>query len=582
MFAKIIPLLRLPRRFGAFDYRLPDDQTFEVGDVVKMTFHRRNVLGVIESIESFSNEKKLVTIANAAPIFNVSIDHLLVLKQIASELGQSISSIASVAFDGLADEVVSIKSFTNFIKFQPTIDKNTIENVKMILEECRAGERSELSVGIDDETALVLAHALCQTSKKQTLIVVPRIRDAERFAAIVAKYSPMILIGTTKRYQRNAIIRSWRNGSCRVLIGTRQATMIEPNDLENVLVFQAACDDHGSVMRNPHIDAVRSAKLLAKSSKANIILTDVLPPITSERMISDLKQNGSLPIVIDVTHKGENSHYPLLSQTLLEAIKIALQSQKKVLLSFNRKGVAKRIECKACGHVPFCGTCGNLPTVRLDDLLCEACGSEMWKPTICEACHSPKIGLKSIGGASIAAHLAKAFPTAIIGTVQKGDINLKADIIIATEYFFSSVFDPFHDYGFGVVAEILADVGFAPGDYRGSENTARKIARLKAIADREKAECIIQTVARDRLMTLISSDYVVKSELTIRQKYQLPPFGVIVNFNKATINQLPEEIRLKCKTRGDKITAKIDQATFKHWQTIFPMIPDSVDIRIEQ
>ena len=585
MFVKIIPILKLPRRFGAFDYRLPADRVFAIGDVVRVSFRRRIVLGIVTSIEKTTNEKRVIEAENSDPIFHISSEHLNSLITIARELGQSPASILSIAYEGIEYSNPEPKRSISAPKLR--IDQETIETVKAILAE--RSTTKQLSAAIDDETALVLAHALCKTAQRQTLIVVPRTRDAQRFATIIAPFSPSVLIGTTKSSNRGSIIRTWQNGTCRVLIGTRQAALIEPQNLESILVFQAGCEDHGSVMRNPHIDAVHAASILATRTKSTLLITDVLPPLSrspllplAPRSSEEPRSEVGGPAIIDVTHKGENSAYPLLSQSLLEAIKTALLSQKKVLLSFNRKGVAKRMECKACGHVPFCGTCGSLPTVRLDDLLCEACGSEMWKPTVCPACNSPKIGLRSIGGASIAAHLAKEFPDAKIGAVQKGAIDLNADIILATEYFFSSVIDPFHTYNFGVIAEILADIGFTPGDYRGTEKTARKIARLQALAKREQAECILQTVARDRLLSLLGSGHVTEQERSIREQYHLPPYGVIVNFLNTTLDQLPEEIRSVCQERGDRITAKIDHGTYQHWQEILPTLPDSIDIRIEQ
>lgn len=591
MFVKIIPILKLPRRFGAFDYQLPADRSFTVGDVVRISFRRRIVLGIVLSIGKTTEEKRVIEAENSDPIFHISCEHLDSLVAIASELGQSPASILSIAYEGI--EYCSAEPKRPTLAPKIRIDSETIELVKAILAERTAAK--QFSVTIDDEAAIVLAHALCKTAKGQTLIIVPRTRDAQRFATVLAPYIPSVLIGTTKSSHRGSIIRAWKNGTCQVLIGTRQATLIEPHSLESTLVFQAACEDHGSVMRNPHIDAVHAASILVTRTKSSLLITDVLPPITALPLVptspSKLRgieeRSGSAsrlapPSIIDVTHKGENSAYPLLSQTLLEAIKSALLSQKKVLLSFNRKGVAKRMECKACGHVPFCGTCGSLPTVRLDDLLCEACGSEMWKPTVCPACNSTKIGLRSIGGASIAAHLAKEFPEARIGAIQKGIIDLNADIILATEYFFSSVIEPFHAYSFGVVAEVLADIGFTPGDYRGTEKTARKIARLQAFAKREKAECILQTVARDRLVSLLGTSHVAEQERSIRQQYHLPPYGVIVNFLNATLDQLPEEIRAACQERGERITARIDHDTYKYWQEIFPTLPDSIDIRIEK
>lgn len=585
MFAKIFPILKLPRRFGAFDYRLPDDSHFAIGDVIAIPFRHRSVLGVINIIQETTDEKRTVEVLNASPIFTVSPSHLSYLKTIATNLGQSVSSILSVAFEGISCRAeIEPNTATKNLASSFSVDPHTIDVVKSMLSMTQKDRES--SFAIDDETSAVLAHALCKTPEGQVLILVPRERDAQFFKRLLNPFSPTVLTGKTKSFERNSIIRLWKLGKHRVLIGTRQTVLIEPQNLSSVLVFQSACEDHKSLFRNPHIDAIFAAQTLAELLNARLIMADPLPPISTialnqlpERSATEL--SDSAPVIIDTTIRGENSAYPLLSQTLLEAIKMALHSQKKVLLCFNRKGVAKRMECKACGHVPFCGTCGNLPIVRLDDLLCGGCGTEMWKPTSCPACGSPKIGPRSIGGARIVDDLKKAFPDVEIGHIEKGRIDNKADIIVATEYFWSSVVVPFQKYGFGLIAELLADVGFIPGDFRGVEKTARKICRLQNLAQREHAKCIVQTVARDRLLSLLGTQHVFETEISIRKQYTLPPFGIIVTFEDATLEELPENFRSLVTNRHGVLTAKVDHATFDDWKKQFPNIPDHINIRID-
>ena len=586
MYAKIFPILRLPRRFNVFDYGIPDGTSVSIGDVVQIPFRHRTVLGVVKSTTNSSLEKRVLDITSSSIGFDISVSGLERLETIASELGQSTSSILNVAYEGL-NPYPSSKEFTSrknneiirHSKASPKIDHETIASVHAILDRLKTDRT--ITAAIDDETFLVLAHALCKTLSNQILILVPRERDARFVKNILVSFNPEILTGKVSTRERNHIIRSWRSDGTRILVGTRQAALIAPHSLGAVLVYQSGCSDHLSEMRNPHINTVLAAEALAVSSNALFISCDVLPsPSTTLPLLA--LNDGADATLVDVVHKGENSPYPLISQTLLEKIEVALENKRKVLLSFNRKGVAKRIECKACGHVPFCGTCGSLPTVRIDDLLCTACGTEMWRPTACPECNSPKIGLKSIGGAKIADDLRKAFPSATIGHIEKGRIDRNADIILATEYFFSSVIEPFTTYNFGVIAEILGDLAFTPGDYRGAEITARKIARLRHLAHREHAECIIQTVTRDRLQSLLGAEYVYSTEIEARRKYALPPFGVVIEFEGATTDDLPDPIKAKVSNNTGVLIAKIDHKTFIEWQRLFPSIPDSIKIRVSE
>ncbi len=585
MYANVIPILRLPRRFTVFDYAIPDGTSVSVGDVIQIPFRNRTVLGVVKSISNSSDEKRTLDIASGSIGFTIPEIDLARIETIAAELGQSASSILNVAYEGLNPYPIvetARHAASESPSISPKIDQETIANVYTILDRCKTDRA--IALACDDETFCVLAHAICKTTTKQIVVLVPRERDARFIAGMLSKFSPSILTGKVLPRDRNRILRSWQNGATRILVGTRQSVLVAPQSLGAVLVYQSGCDDHQSPLRNPHIDAVRAAEALAKTSGSIFVSADVFPP-PSATLPLHVAIDGTNPTLVDVMHKGENSPYPLISQTLLESIKLALQSQKKVLLSFNRKGVAKRMECKACGHVPFCGTCGSLPMVRLDDLLCTACGTEMWKPTTCPACGSPKIGLKSIGGAKIADDLHKAFPEATIGHIQKGQIDRNADILLATEFFFSSVLEPFASYNFGVVAEILGDLAFMPGDYRGAEITARKIARLRHLAHREHAECIIQTLTRDRLQSLLGAEYVNRIELEARKKYTLPPFGIVVEFEGTTKENLPAEIGNRVLLRDDAthcLYAKIDHETFVIWQKLFHTISDSIKIRVSE
>lgn len=586
MYAKVFPILRLPRRFRVFDYSIPDGTSVSIGDVIQIPFRHRTVLGVVKSIGESTSEKRVLDITSGSIGFTVSEIDLTRIETIASEIGQSVSSILNVAYEGLSPyppskDFPSRKNNENIgqSKASPKIDLETIASVHAVIDRLKADRA--IALACDDETFCVLAHAMCKTVADQIVILVPRERDARFIAGMLSQFTPLILTGKIPPRDRNRILRSWRNGDTRILVGTRQSVLMAPQSLGAVLVYQSGCEDHGSPLRNPHIDSVRVAEALAKSAGSIFVSADVFPAPSATLPLL-VANDGADPALIDVVHKGENSPYPLISQTLLESVKLALQSQKKVLLSFNRKGVAKRIECKACGHVPFCGTCGSLPMVRLDDLLCTACGTEMWRPTACPACGSSKIGLKSIGGAKIADDLHKAFPEATIGHIQKGRIDRSADIVLATEFFFSSVVEPFAAYNFGVIAEILGDLSFTPGDYRGAEITARKIARLRHLAHREHAECLIQTLTRDRLQSLLGAEYVNRVELEARKKYSLPPFGVVVEFEGATRESLPPDIASRVSDRGERLVAKIDHETFTVWQKLFPTIPDSIKIRVSE
>ena len=50
MFARIYPLLRLPRRFGVFDYQIPEGMHVDIGDMVRIPFHGRTAYGIVAKL----------------------------------------------------------------------------------------------------------------------------------------------------------------------------------------------------------------------------------------------------------------------------------------------------------------------------------------------------------------------------------------------------------------------------------------------------------------------------------------------------------------------------------------------------
>ncbi|MBU4452999.1 hypothetical protein KKH24_01965, partial [Patescibacteria group bacterium] len=59
MFAQIIPLVRLPRRFAHFDYQIPTAMGVQVGDLVEIKFKNRIISGIVRELSIQSEFKKI-------------------------------------------------------------------------------------------------------------------------------------------------------------------------------------------------------------------------------------------------------------------------------------------------------------------------------------------------------------------------------------------------------------------------------------------------------------------------------------------------------------------------------------------
>lgn len=536
MIAHVIPLTRLPSRFSFFDYRIPEGMTVSIGDLVRVTFRGRHVEGIIRSLEEQSEQKKLSSIEEMLEKSRLTKEDIIRLEQLASCIGQSPASLMHAALPKYTP--LSQKPTSHHAKISPSLSQDEARRLKELSIFLKKNPSCALQG--DTETGIALAHLMSKqlAEHEQLLVLVPRDRDAHIVATYIHEKNLGVLTGTTPEKEREALFHAWKTGGLRILIGTKQASLWSAPNLARVLVLQAGNDEYAHLRRNPKCDPREAAKLLIKNTNATYMSVDTLPRIEDCAHTPWYTEDPSkLPEIISLKNLQEKNPYPLITTSLIDAIKSASQSQKKVLLFLNRKGAAKRLQCTACDEVPLCGTCGNLPTVRAHDLICDRCSTEMWIPKECPLCGKPKLKFVGVGGEKVVADLQALFPDIDVGFIEKGNDSAwkKAQIIVATEHVFANLLTPFMRYGFGLIADLMADLPIGGVNFRAIEHTSRQLLRLVALAEREKATCIIQTWIPERLPNVLAPKFVLTEELCIRKAYKLPPFGTIFTTKTNTL-----------------------------------------------
>lgn len=575
MIAEVYPILKLPRKCTYFDYAIPGDLKLTPGDLVRVFFKGRETIGLVKGLKETSEAKKLLSISSLAKTRYVKPDDVRRYEQIAACVVQSVSSLLHTAlpasfYDGKPPLVFASKA--------PSIGASDVP----VLEAClsKINQQDVTVIAGDRDFGFALAYALRRKQPGQMLILLPREREAE----LLAKYvkfgqATSLLHGKTKPRERVLIAEAWRSGQIDTLIGTRAASLLPAHDLKTVLVLDSGSEEHINERRNPRFDAREAAKLLAHDHNAHLVFVDSLPRLEElvERKLVTTAERPDEACVINLGSSDEISNEVMLSDSVITGIETALHSHKKVLIYLNRKGVAKRLQCGKCGHIPLCGSCGHVPIVRHDDLVCPNCQTEMWIPAECPACHKPKLALRGVGGAKIATTLKQLFPNASLGRLEKGGVfNSEADIVIATEYLFSSYLEPFTPKRYGLIVDLAGDISLHAGDFRGAEDTARKLHRLLNLAKRQGAQALIQTWLPDVLKSMLGLPSFVASELAIRQKYSLPPYSSRITLENITLAALPPELSDRAIERDDVIELNLLNPV-----NLFNTLPDSVKLHYD-
>ena len=229
--------------------------------------------------------------------------------------------------------------------------------------------------------------------------------------------------------------------------------------------------------------------------------------------------------VVDLTADDQITTAPFLSHTLQQTIQSTLTQKKRAIVLYNKKGYAKRLLCKDCGHIPFCVSCGAVPKLRENDLLCPVCHVEMWIPAQCPSCGGEDLRPRGIGNKRLLKTWQNIFPDAKIAIVDKGEHRrLNADILLVTEFFFESLTCAFQKWHAGVVADACADLHMSHDADAGLQ-TASRLHRLALFAAQQQAPCIVQTWTPTLINPMTDAPAFIKQERQTRITYQLPPFS---------------------------------------------------------
>jgi primosomal protein N' len=565
---------------------------------VHVPFHNRIILAVAvattEQTEVRSKLAQVIDVAYHAALTESDISRLVSL---AESIAQSPPTIFLSTFGKLTNEQ-SAPHLVSSNNSSLSLSKDQVEQLQHILKLIRQDPTKTLTpqnlsvqhicCQLGTEASFTLAKLLRQKTKEQMLIVMPRERDVDLLAKLInLGPSTAVLHGHTKPYEREKIIRAWRSGRLSTLIGTLQATLIPAQKIDTVLLMNSGTDDHFSNRRNPRLDNRLTAAAQALQHNALFITTDFLP--RPEELANSSSTIYSLPstnqIIIDLKKPDEQTDTQLLSETLISEINKALQSRKKVLLFYNRKGVAKRVVCSSCCAMVICGACGNVPSIKPPNAHCLRCGSIWPIPDKCGACTTGRLNLKGIGNAHLEKALTALFPAFTVGRVEKNHTaGTGAQIQLVTEYFFSSIVKPFSKKEYGLVADLAADLSLNPENFRAEEETARKLHRISNFGKQQNATVLIQTWLPNLIDEMRNAEAWLNNETATRQNYKLPPFAAQVTVRHAdaaaltaitnqTFTNIPEKL---------EATGRIPYHKLNEVITAIASLPDTAVVSIDQ
>ncbi len=379
---------------------------------------------------------------------------------------------------------------------------------------------------------------------------------------------------------RSARYDQWkriRRGEVRVVVGARSALFAPVENLRLIIVDEEHDPSYKQDDRLRY-NARDLALVRGRFSRATVLLGSATPAIQSYFHATDGRyryltlpariDDRPLPLVevVDLrTERNEQGLTPLLSRTLIEAIRKTLDSGKQTLLFLNRRGFHTYLFCPDCGHAFSCPNCDIALTHHAAEgvLKCHHCDFTVKAAAFCPACRGNRVRSYGAGTERVEEEAGKLFPGARITrmdsdtTSRKGDSErilrgldrMDIDILIGTQMITKG-----HDFPeITLVGVIAADASLNIPDFRAAERTFQILTQVSGRGGRgdQPGRVVIQTFnpGHYAIRRAQEHDYAgfYADELPLRRQFCYPPFSRLIGLHFSSLK----------REEGKKAVAKI-------------------------
>ena len=356
-----------------------------------------------------------------------------------------------------------------------------------------------------------------------------------------------------------------------IVLGARSSVFLPFKNLGLVIVDEEHETTYKQFEPSPRYHARDSAIVLAKQSKADVLLGSATPSIESfynaqqgkfKLIRLNVRFGGSTLPKIEITDlridTKKRKMKGLFSSSLVEGIAESLKNEQQIILFQNRRGFAPMIECQNCNWVPHCFQCDISLTYHkaIHQLRCHYCGYSMNVPPKCNECGSPDMRMKGFGTEKIEEELSELFPDISSARMDLDTTRSKyayhriiddfeqqrTQVLIGTQMVSKGLdFDRVH-----LVAVLSADSMLNFPDFRAFERSYQLISQVAGRAGRRETEgkVLIQTWKPDHdiLKRIKDHDYegFFATELEERRQFHYPPFTRLIHITlkHEAVNQL--------------------------------------------
>lgn len=567
----------LPLNCEGYDYIIPSDGEFFIGDYVYVPFRSKQELGVIisKNTEPLDYDiSKVKFILNRCFDYSLTDNQLEFIRRVADYNLSSAGNVLKmmIGFDEVFENTKSRKKIPDYTPNYKEVDLTEEQKNATVFLSSKLG--SGFSVCLLDgitgsgktEVYFKVVDEALKKSDSQVLIMLPEISLTGQF---LSKFEMRFGIqpvlwhsGITKAQRRD----NWRaivSGEARVIVGTRSSLFLPYKNL-SLIVLDEEHDNSYKQEDNVIYQGRDMAVLKASIDKIPIILASATPSIETLNNVKSGKYQSVrltsrfgeavMPKIelIDLRqNKPERQEWgqSWLSSVLIKKIADNLSLGNQVMLYINRRGYAPLVLCSDCGYRIQCPNCSVYLTAHNKDntrCYCHHCGYSAKLPSRCPECEKENSWfLCGPGIERIEDEVKHRFPDVRITTISSDNITSQTklneiikqiedravDIIIGTQILVKG----HHFPDLTLVGVVDGDMSFSGADLRANENTFQLLTQVSGRAGRgeKKGEVVIQTFNPDNpVMKAIAAndrETFFKEELENRKIAKMPPFSKLAS-----------------------------------------------------
>ena len=353
--------------------------------------------------------------------------------------------------------------------------------------------------------------------------------------------------------------RKIAKGECRVVVGVRSAVFAPLKNIGLIILDEEHTESYKQDTL-PFYHAREVAIMRGKYNNAKVLFASATPSLESRargqknvyHMLYLMKRinNQKLPatkIVNMLDYKNIDRDSYIFSHALREAIHQTLARNEQAILLINRRGFSTHVNCRQCGHVFKCPTCGIALTYHKSDnmLKCHHCDYVEPFPEICPECGDKHLLKTGFGPEKIQEEVERLFPSARTLRLDSDSAKNKtkipetieafrkkeADILIGTQMIAKG-----HDFpDVTLVGIVLADIGLSMPSFRSNERAFQLITQAIGRSGRNEKPglAIIQTYMPSHYAITFAArqDYELfyRKEMEMRKLQFYPPYAYLTS-----------------------------------------------------